>query len=71
MGNGKYCPIFMRFLQIYPRKIMDEYRHHVSGFIAHREDAEGAATRLVERGMSIRSLICQRSGRVFALEYHK
>ena len=30
---------------------MDEYRHHVSGFFAHREEAEGAATRLVERGI--------------------
>lgn len=30
---------------------MDEYRHHVSGFFAHREEAEGAVTRLVERGL--------------------
>ena len=30
---------------------MDEYRHHVSGFFAHREEAEGAVTRLVERGV--------------------
>ena len=30
---------------------MDEYRHHVSGFFAHREEAEGAVTRLVERGI--------------------
>ena len=30
---------------------MDEYRHHVSGFFAHREEAEGALTRLVERGI--------------------
>lgn len=30
---------------------MDEYRHHVSGFFAHREEAEAAVTRLVERGI--------------------
>ena len=30
---------------------MDEYRHYVSGFFAHREEAEGAVTRLVERGV--------------------
>lgn len=30
---------------------MDEYRHHVSGFFAHREEAEGALSRLVERGL--------------------
>lgn len=30
---------------------MDQYRHHVSGFFAHREDAENAASRLVERGL--------------------
>lgn len=30
---------------------MDEYRHHVSGFFAHREEAEAAATRLTERGI--------------------
>lgn len=30
---------------------MDEYRHHVSGFFAHREEAEGALSRLVERGV--------------------
>lgn len=30
---------------------MDEYRHHVSGFFAHREDAEGVFSRLVERGL--------------------
>jgi len=30
---------------------MDEYRHHVSGFFAHREEAEGAVTRLVQRGI--------------------
>lgn len=30
---------------------MDEYRHHVSGFFAHRPEAEGALTRLVERGL--------------------
>jgi hypothetical protein len=31
---------------------MDEYRHHVSGFFAHREEAETAFSRLVERGLS-------------------
>jgi hypothetical protein len=31
---------------------MDEYRHHVSGFFANREDAEGALSRLVERGLA-------------------
>ncbi|WP_153131946.1 hypothetical protein [Dechloromonas hortensis] len=30
---------------------MDEYRHHVSGFFAHRPEAEGALARLVERGV--------------------
>ena len=30
---------------------MDEYRHHVSGFFAHREEAEGARSRLVEQGL--------------------
>jgi uncharacterized protein YfcZ (UPF0381/DUF406 family) len=28
---------------------MDEYRHHVSGFFAHLEEAESALSRLVER----------------------
>jgi hypothetical protein len=30
---------------------MDEYRHHVSGFFAHRAKAEGALSRLVELGL--------------------
>jgi len=30
---------------------MNEYRHHVSGFFAHREEAETAFSRLVERGL--------------------
>lgn len=30
---------------------MDEYRHHISGFFAHRAEAEGALARLVERGL--------------------
>jgi hypothetical protein len=30
---------------------MDEYRHHVSGFFTHREEAESAFSRLVERGL--------------------
>lgn len=30
---------------------MDKYQHHVSGFFAHREEAEGAFGRLVERGI--------------------
>lgn len=30
---------------------MDEYRHHVSGFFAHRPEAEGALAGLVERGL--------------------
>jgi hypothetical protein len=30
---------------------MDEYRHHVSGFFAHREEAESALASLVERGL--------------------
>lgn len=29
---------------------MDEY-HHVSGFFAHREEAESTFSRLVERGL--------------------
>jgi hypothetical protein len=39
-------------LRIYPKeKTMDEYRHYVSGFFAHREEAEGAVIRLVEGGI--------------------
>ena len=30
---------------------MDEYRHNVSGFLAHREEAESVFSRLVERGL--------------------
>jgi hypothetical protein len=30
---------------------MDEYRHHVSGFFAHREQAESVFSRLVEQGL--------------------
>jgi hypothetical protein len=30
---------------------MDEYRHHVSGFFAHRAEAEGALDSLVNRGL--------------------
>ncbi len=30
---------------------MNEYRHHVSGFFAHREEAEIVFSKLVERGM--------------------
>lgn len=30
---------------------MDEYRHHVSGFFAHRAEAEGALSSLVARGL--------------------
>lgn len=30
---------------------MDQYRHHVSGFFPHREDAEGALSRLVDGGL--------------------
>lgn len=30
---------------------MNEYRHHVSGFFAHRAEAEGALARLAERGV--------------------
>ena len=30
---------------------MDEYRHHVSGFFAHREEAESALSRLLEQGL--------------------
>lgn len=35
---------------------MDEYRHHVSGFFAHREEAEGARSRLAERGLPLERL---------------
>jgi len=31
---------------------MEQYRHHVSGFFAHRAEAEGALSRLVERGLA-------------------
>ncbi len=30
---------------------MDEYRHHVSGFFTHREQAESALSRLIEQGL--------------------
>jgi len=30
---------------------MDEYRHHVSGFFAHREEAESVFSRLVAEGL--------------------
>lgn len=30
---------------------MDEYRHHISGFFAHREEAESTLSRLVEQGL--------------------
>ena len=30
---------------------MDEYNHHVSGFFAHREEAESTFSKLVERGL--------------------
>jgi hypothetical protein len=30
---------------------MDEYRHHVSGFFAHREEAENTFSKLAERGL--------------------
>jgi len=30
---------------------MNEYRHHVSGFFANREEAQGALSRLVEQGL--------------------
>lgn len=33
------------------RKNMDEYRHHVSGFFARREEAQNALARLAERGL--------------------
>lgn len=31
---------------------MAEYLHHVSGFFSHREEAEGALSRMIERGLS-------------------
>jgi hypothetical protein len=31
---------------------MNEYRHHVSGFFAHKEEAQGALAKLVERGLT-------------------
>lgn len=30
---------------------MNEYRHHVSGFFAHRDEAESALSRLVQQGL--------------------
>ena len=35
---------------------MDEYRHHVSGFFAHRAEAEGARSRLAQRGLPLAQL---------------
>jgi hypothetical protein len=31
---------------------MNEYRHHVSGFFAHKEEAQGAMAKLIERGLT-------------------
>ena len=31
---------------------MNEYRHHVSGFFASREDADNASSTLVKRGLT-------------------
>jgi hypothetical protein len=41
---------------------MNEYSHHVSGFFAHRDEAQGALARLVERGLPRGQL------RIFAAE---
>jgi hypothetical protein len=30
---------------------MDEYRHHVSGFFAYRQEAESTFLKLIERGL--------------------
>lgn len=30
---------------------MDDYRHHVSGFFPHRQEADGALSQLLERGL--------------------
>lgn len=30
---------------------MNDYRHHVSGFFPHRQEADGALSRLLERGL--------------------
>lgn len=35
---------------------MNNYRHHVSGLFAHREDAESAFSKLIERGLSHKRL---------------
>ena len=35
---------------------MDEYRHHVSGFFTHRAGAEGARSRLAQRGLPLAQL---------------
>lgn len=35
---------------------MDEYRHHVSGFFARREEAERAISKIVERGLPRKQL---------------
>ena len=32
---------------------MDNYSHHVSGFFAHREEAEGARSRLAGLGLPL------------------
>jgi hypothetical protein len=31
---------------------MEQYRHHVSGFFAHRDDADGARSRLLAQGLA-------------------
>ena len=42
----------VRTLRTTPRRTkMDEYRHHVSGFSSHREEAEGAVDGLAELGV--------------------
>ena len=35
---------------------MNEYRHYISGFFAHRDDAAAAMSALVERGLPLERL---------------
>jgi len=41
-------------VKVSKRKKMNEYRHHASGFFAHRDEAESGRNTLLERGMCAR-----------------
>ncbi|WP_295587320.1 hypothetical protein [uncultured Lamprocystis sp.] len=45
---------------------MNEYRHHVAGFFANREEVDSALSRLVERGLPREQLQIFASGSALA-----